>query len=288
MQFTPPGDQARREAIGDTRSLPASMRWLLDPKSFEPIPRPGAQDWLANHPEPGQTFDEFLNSHPNRPDALRHTIYLQPLDEFPSDGPQLASLKQWTEAFFSMAVRVLPVIAHESENIHSRTNPATRNLQLLTRDILSLLAQRLPRDAFCLLGITLRDLYPAPSWNFVFGEASLRERVGVYSFARYGESKRDRTRIMLRRSCKVLAHETGHMFGIEHCIYFRCLMNGSNHIAESDARPLHLCAVDLRKLYASVGFDPVSRYAHLQSFCRENGFDDEARWLEAQLARVAA
>jgi hypothetical protein len=27
--------------------------------------------------------------------------------------------------------------------------------------------------------------------------------------------------------------------------------------------------VDLRKLYASVGFDPVTRYAHLASFCRE-------------------
>jgi archaemetzincin len=32
----------------------------------------------------------------------------------------------------------------------------------------------------------MEDLYPEPSWNFVFGQASLNERVGVYSFARYG------------------------------------------------------------------------------------------------------
>jgi len=56
---------------------------------------------------------------------------------------------------------------------------------VLTRDVLALLSQLLPPDAFCLLGITPRDLYPDPSWNFVFGEASLKDRVGVYSFARY-------------------------------------------------------------------------------------------------------
>jgi len=58
----------------------------------------------------------------------------------------------------------------------------------------------------------------------------------------------DAERLLLRRSCKVLAHEMAHMFGIEHCIYFHCLMNGSNHLEESDARPMHLCPVDLRKL----------------------------------------
>ncbi len=90
---------------------------------------------------------------------------------------------------------------------------------------------------------------------------------------------------MLRRSCKVLAHETSHLFGIAHCIYFRCLMNGSNHLGESDSRPLHLCPVDLRKLYESIGFDLVGRYLQLCTFCREVGFDNEARWTEAQLAR---
>jgi bacterioferritin len=37
----------------------------------------------------------------------------------------------------------------------------------------------------------------------------------------------------LRRSCKVLAHEIGHMFGLSHCVFFHCLMNGSNSLAES-------------------------------------------------------
>ena len=44
--------------------------------------KPRAGDWLLSHPEPGQTFDEYLVSRPNRPTATRTTIYIQPLGEF--------------------------------------------------------------------------------------------------------------------------------------------------------------------------------------------------------------
>jgi archaemetzincin len=40
-------------------------------------------------------------------------------------------------------------------------------------------------SAFCLNAVTMEDLYPDPQWNFVFGEASLPDRTGVFSFARY-------------------------------------------------------------------------------------------------------
>jgi len=49
--------------------------------------------------------------------------------------------------------------------------------------ILCLLRQRIPDDTFALLGITMVDLYPEPAWNFVFGEADTRHRVGIFSFA---------------------------------------------------------------------------------------------------------
>jgi archaemetzincin len=290
-QFNRPGKEARRQAIGSLEHLPANVRRFLDPSHFEPIAAPGPWDWLAVHPEAGQTSGQFLRSRPNFPGQTRRTIYLQPLEEFPADGPALPRLKAFTEAFFSMEVQVLPVAPHVLDKITTRVNSSTHQVQLFTQDILDLLKQRLPRNAYCLLGITLRDLYPDPKWNFVFGEASLNDRVGVYSFARYdprfsGEDAPDRVRLMLRRSCKVLAHETGHMFGIGHCIYFRCVMNGSNNLPEEDSQPMHLCPVDLRKLYESVRFDPVARYAHLRDFCREVGFSDEADWIDQQLLAV--
>src|SRR5437868_3600135 len=46
-----------------------------------PKARPGPGDWLATHDEPGQTFDEYRASDPNRPTARRTTIDIQPLGE---------------------------------------------------------------------------------------------------------------------------------------------------------------------------------------------------------------
>src|SRR5207248_3227802 len=226
---------------------------------------------------------------PNKPDANRGKLYLQPLGRFiPAQSPSLERLKAFASAFFAFSVDVLPPLDITAAAITTRRNPHTHNRQLLTTDILALLRQRLPRDAYALLGITMEDLYPDPSWNFVFGQASLRERVGAYSFARYdprfyNERVADTERLLLRRSCKVLAHEMAHMFGIEHCIYFHCLMNGSNHLEESDARPMHLCPVDLRKLQESIGFDVVERYRRLLQFYLSAGFTEEASWLSRRL-----
>src|SRR5437867_1534961 len=272
--FAPPDAEQRRLAIGYTHALPAALRCALDPAAFEPIRAPGPSDWLANHPEKGQTFDDFVRSQPNRPTAERRIIYLQPLGTF-----DLGPLKEFTEAFFMMPVVVRSPLDLTTAPITSRANPNTGQRQLLTTEILAYLRRQLPPDAFCMLGITVIDLYPDPAWNFVFGQASLHDRVGVYSFARYGGEA--------RRSCKVVAHETSHMFGIEHCIYFRCVLNGSNHLAESDARPLHLCPVDLRKLQWSVGFDVAERYRRLRAACERAGFTDEARWCQRELERCA-
>jgi archaemetzincin len=144
--------------------------------------------------------------------------------------------------------------------------------------------------AFCYVGITMEDLYPGSDWNYVFGQASLRERVAVYSFVRYfpafwGEESDDPT-LVLRRSLKVLAHETAHAFGIRHCTAHLCVMNGSNHLEESDSRPLHLCPQDLRKLQWSVGFEVLDRYRRLGEFYREVGLDDEAEWIERRLEHI--
>jgi archaemetzincin len=291
VRFTSPTRAQQLAAIGPTGALPGALQRALEPRDdFQPMPEPEPSDWLANHTEAGQTFEQFVRSQPNRPDQRRSRLYLQPLGTFNErDGVSLDQLRRFAAAFFMMDVVVLPACDVGQDHITSRRNPWTDQVQLLTTDVLNLLAARLPKDAFALLGITMTDLYPEPSWNFVFGQASLRDRVGVYSFARYdprfyGEAPRaDSHKLILRRSCKVLAHEACHMFGIEHCIWFRCLMNGSNHLAEADARPLHLCPVDLRKLQWSVGFDVAQRYRRLRDFEEQEGFDDEVQWLDKRI-----
>ena len=101
---TPPSREARLAAIGPTNGLPAALRRALEPgDDFGPVPMPGPSDWLANHDEPGQTYEEFVRSKPHRPDARRRTIYLQPLGEFvPGESPPLDGLREFAAAFFAL------------------------------------------------------------------------------------------------------------------------------------------------------------------------------------------
>jgi archaemetzincin len=44
-----------------------------------------------------------------------------------------------------------------------------------------------PADALAYLALTASDLWPRKGWNFVFGQANLRKRVGVWSLYRNGD-----------------------------------------------------------------------------------------------------
>src|SRR5437667_84629 len=82
-----------------------------DAPEFDPIPKPGPDDWLSVHPESGQTFDDFKASGSNRPTHSRHIIYLQPLGEFAADhSPSIEKLREFAAAFFAMKVNVLPAV----------------------------------------------------------------------------------------------------------------------------------------------------------------------------------
>jgi archaemetzincin len=84
----------------------------------------------------------------------------------------------------------------------------------------------------------------------------------------------------------VFTDETGHMFGLYHCIHYECLMNGSNSLAGSNAAPLFLCPVCLRKLHAANAFDPVARYEKLDAFFQRTKLDGEHKWVTQRLAEL--
>ncbi len=288
MSFVPPDAARRLHAIGPVDDLPAPLRRAFEPGDlFEPVPAPGREDWLNVAAEKGQDFESFTRTATNRPEGDRQIIYVQPLGDFTrAQAELLGQLRAFATAFFAREVRLLPAVAIAENGITERHNRFTDTTQLRTRDILPLLVRRLPADACCLLGVTVLDLYPGEGWTFVFGEAILDERVAVFSMARYDPRFYDKPAdpgLLLRRACKVLAHETCHMFGIRHCIFFNCVMNGSNHLAESDRRPLDLCPIDLRKLHWSLGFDLVGRYRALLEFWRGAGVTEAAEWVERRL-----
>jgi len=159
---------------------------------------------------------------------------------------------------------------------------ARRGDQLLSIWLLDQLKAGRPNDAHAVLGLTASDLWPGEGWNFVFGQASLVERVGVWSTARFGAAADP---LRLRRTVHTAVHETGHQFGLPHCIRWECLMNGSNHLAESDAAPLWMCHECEAKLAWTLGGDPVARLKRLAAFAKAHGMADaEQMWLREAAA----
>src|SRR5207244_464430 len=134
MAFDPPGPDVRRAAVGELTGLPPvlSRAFLADASEFEPIPKPGPHDWLAVHPEPGQTFDEFKASDPNRPTGSRRVIYLQPLGEFAADrSPPIETLREFASAFFDLTGKYLPSLSLAAPKSSTRHNPKFGTLQIL-------------------------------------------------------------------------------------------------------------------------------------------------------------
>jgi archaemetzincin len=137
-----------------------------------------------------------------------------------------------------------------------------------------------PKDALAYIAFTSSDLYPDDKWNFVFGQASLRERTGVWSIYRKGDpaESEEAFRKCLARTMHTASHETGHILTIQHCTAFECNMNGVNSLEEADRRPLHLCPVCLRKVLWNLQAEPEAYLAALEEFCREQKLEEEAKW----------
>lgn len=293
-KFKMPTAKERRAALGDTSSLPPRMKAAVEAfEDFETTPKPGKSSWLSDHPEFPQGFDNFVKSYPNLPDKKRNKLYFQPIGDFPKDeSPSLQTLKECATLYFGLEVVFLDPITVKELKTRTRINKHLKQKQLLTDPILNYLHKNLPKDAYCCLGITMEDLYPRKSWNFVFGIASLTRRVGVYSFARYDPKFYGKKReegwqtLVLQRACKVLVHETGHMFGYSHCIYFNCVEAGANHLEESDSQPMHFCPICLRKLYHSKKFDVYERYKKLHAFFKQNKMTKEENWVGKRLKRL--
>ena len=290
--MSPASLPARVAAIGYTAPLSPELRRAFDHTAFEPMPTPGPDDWLARHPEKPQPFQDYLRADKNVPDSQRKVIYLLPVGAFPATAPPLAQLANVVQAFFMLEVKTLPAVQVADVTARTRINEYTRKRQLFAPEVLGWLTTRLPDDAFGLVAVTMEDLYPASSWNFVFGMASLKERVGVQSLARqdpafFGELRPDHWQTLARRRATwTLVHEISHMFGLTHCTYWRCVVAGSNSQEEADRSPLHACPVCLRKLQSAIRFDPAAREDALAAVFGRLGIDDEAAWSAARAAWI--
>ncbi|GAB5440852.1 MAG: hypothetical protein Fues2KO_12010 [Fuerstiella sp.] len=255
---------------------------VVEPLHSE-VGRPAPTDWLATVVEPGQTFAQYATGNPVTPTQSRNTLYVQPIGDFTAEQRRIVDLTaEYLSYFFSAPVEMLsdvPVdrIPKQAQRIH----PLTQELQFSTSFIqYQLLKPDLPEDAIAVLALTATDLWPGGNTNFVFGQASLINRVGVWSMARFGDPSIGELEFAecLKRTIGTATHETGHMLSMRHCIFFNCNMSGSGSLAEADRHPLYLCPECLPKLHWATRCDPIHRFRKLADFCSRHNLHDSARY----------
>src|SRR5437868_827640 len=138
--------------------LERKLRPLADPL---PAPRPG--DWLAEHEESGQTFDEYRNAQPVRRSDRLSTIDLCFVGDFDEAQRRVLDLtRQYLALFFDC-----PVTVHRHVPLASipararRTHPSWGDPQVLTGYVLhELLGPGRPTDALAYVALTATDLWP--------------------------------------------------------------------------------------------------------------------------------
>lgn len=231
---------------------------------YEKLDEAQPGEWLYDHEEELVTLEDYVNNEPRRPTALRNKIYIQPIGDFDTTSFKIIeTTAEFLHAFFGLEVKI-------NETLGSEIIPKDQQRyfdekqQWKTGYILhKILKPNLPKDAMVMLALTDHDLYPADDWNFVFGQASLKDGVGVWSYFRMGSpySPPSAQLEFKKRVLKTAGHETLHMFSIKHCVTYNCLLNGSNGEYESDHNPLYLCPLCLSKLCWNLDIDPA---VHLQ------------------------
>ena len=279
----------RTSRVGDPTALARTVTRLKP--LHEPLGKPRPGDWLAQHKEAGQLFRQYLRERPVTPTGKRSTIYVQPLGEFTAAERRIVELSaEYLSIYFTRQVKILKDLPPDVVPARPRrVHPDWKVKQILSTYVLNdVLKPRLPSDAAAYIAFTASDLWPGEGWNFVYGQASLRGRVGVWSIHRNGdpEESEERFRVCLRRTLKTATHETGHMFSIRHCTAYECNMCGSNHREESDRHPLYLCCECHAKVCWATNAEPVARLRRLAKFSRTQRLKSELEYFEKAIERL--
>ena len=264
-------------------------------------------DWLSEQREHGQSIDVYARGGPfitwHNPVRNAH-IYLCRLDNKVSDE-HAEKFKAYLEAFFFGA----PIkLIKQGSKLYEKGSKNTRVVKttipedfvsthaIPTREhngyfqqnaskINEAMRQYKVPDAFCIMAVQNdEDLYCADDEIFLQdnwytrGLSDPESSTGIFSLKRFWEDDEESKEggdpdRGFRQACYTLVHEVCHLFGLKHCIYYECIMNGNNHPEERIRREHKtLCPVCLGKLKMNLKFDCRERYIKLLETCHTLSF----------------
>jgi len=246
-------------------------------------------DWLFSHKEKGQTFEQYFTSKHIIPTKEANIIYLRPIGSFTAlQKEQIKLMNEYLEFFFQLKTKTLEPISNDVVPNSARRRVDDHE-QLLAGYLLNdVLKEEEPLNRIALMGISELDLYPKSDWNYVFGLASYRDKVGVSSIYRFQDGKltSENFNLCLERLLKTSSHEIGHMFGLYHCITADCVMNGTNSLSETDRSSIRLCSVCQRKLNSGIKYDNKKRLTDLEKYFKRNNLTDGLDLMKKDIAVI--
>jgi len=269
-----PGQPDRRSAF--TEALP-------DDPDFPRMAAPKVGEWLYLFRERGQTVEDYTAEGAGRRRPGIGTIVVQPLGEIlETRGDAVEAARAYTALFFGCPAEIAAAAPLPSEAFNAGRRQCNADR------VLDFLQPRIPDGAVAMAGLCEEDLF-ARRFSFLFGLARSSDSLCVLSISRFGPKDArdaDGEPLFLRRVLKIFVHETAHLFGLEHCVRFRCVINGSISLPEMDGQPTHLCPECLEKLRGSLGFDVRERYRRLAAFYEASGFERDAAFARRQAGKA--
>jgi len=249
---------------------------------------PISGEWRFYNKEDSQTLDKYKKRNPQKADISETKIYLQPIGAFSVDEQKVLELnREYLQIFFQIPTIILDsfsdALIPDSAKRKRQDGIEQLNTQFIIQNILK---GKIPENGYALMAITEKDLYPSSDWNFVFGQASYADRVGVSSLYRLGNKPLNNFNLCLRRILNISSHEIGHMFSISHCILAKCVMNGANNLYETDQSPNRLCSECQKKIFWNIGYDNIARLNQLTAFFKANNLNEDFTLAEKDLKSI--
>ncbi|TFF98997.1 MAG: archemetzincin [Promethearchaeota archaeon] len=180
-------------------------------------------------------------------------IIIQPIEEIQEN--LLRFLKEGLEGIFSfdnLKAEVWEKILSLRDSEYNRSRGQYKGSKVLER----LLNLHYIKKTYRILGVMDKDLY-SRNLNFIFGIAtsprslsSKRSGAALISITRLRQEfyRKPKNKILFqKRVLKEGVHELGHTFGLGHCNNY-CIMTFSNHLGETDEKPLEFCKSCSKKL----------------------------------------
>ena len=229
-------------------------------------------------PKKGQTYNDFLRIKGNQVTKYNNVFYIQPLEEFPT--PFLINLGNYLEAFFfPMKVKILKPQEIRKMKVRTTMNEETGKIQYHGKDIVSRMESRMLKlkNVFAMVCLMRSDMAPNFDYKYSYGYCKSNPKISVFSIARFTNTFTIDDKILSRmslhdlnkatnwhkvlyESCRIITHELSHELQLQHCIFFKCLMNQYKNVAELLEKPMTFCPICLRKFQKVLGFKLIERY----------------------------